>query len=531
MIEHVSELPEKSSWRKYREGIQELRDLGTPEDIIQEFKYAAARECFLAFAEIMMNGHLMVAPFHEIMGAAFEDLAQGLYPRLIISCAPRSGKSQFSQLFVSWLIGKEDQNNHIIGSYSKSLSAKFMRGIRSYLRHKDFSKIFPGFKGFVPDSKHELAGGGDILATSPGSALTGYSAGSWSIHSETVGAMVIDDPLKNSKSAARLRELEVWWGEEASTRKTNRYCQVIIATRFHVKDLHGLVMDSDGVYHPETNPTGWRWINFPAVCENTENDILGRGLGETHWPGMPNFSYEVLMAQKRTMGSNAFSALYQGSPTASDGSLCKGAWIRRCLEENTPLLDHMWLACDTAFSEKETADESALALCGMSTSRPELGVFVKEIFHGRWDFPDLLDIVKNLHREYQCKSLVVERAASGQSMIQVLKKTTKIPIYEMRPIRSKTLRFQGVLPLLESGRVNFIEGEWLEDFLKELLSFPLVPHDDRTDSLVWALTHFQTNLDSLSRGSPTSLAIRSVSSQREFPFEFSPRKRISSLFI
>lgn len=499
MITHASQLEGHSTWRKYTAGLRELKAIGAPDTTIQEYKRRAARTCFLAFADLMMKGNLIVAPFHEIMASALEDLAAGKYSRLIISCAPRGGKSQFSQLFVSWLVGMEDSNNHIIGSYSKSLSGKFLRGVRNYLRHKEFPKIFPEFKGFLPDSKYELVGGGDILATSPGSALTGYAAGSWSINSRTVGAMVIDDPLKNSKSIAKLRELENWWGEEASTRKTNRFCQLIIATRFHVKDLHGLVLSSDGYWDPDVNPDGWRWINFEAINENPSSDILGRKLGETFWEGNPIFTIESLMAQKRTMGSNAFSALYQGRPTSSDGSLCRGDWIRRVTPEKTPYLDYVWMSCDTAFSEEESADETSLAIIGISSKHPELGVFVKEIFHGRWDFPDLIGIIKSLKVEHDCKALVIEKAASGQSLIQVLKKTTRFPIYDMRPIRSKTVRLQQVLPLFEGGRVSFIEGEWLEDFLKELLSFPLVPHDDRTDSLVWGLTFFQNYLDGVSR--------------------------------
>ena len=47
-----------------------------------------------------------------------------------------------------------------------------------------------------------------------------------------VGAIVIDDPLKSSDSKAALTGLESWWGEQASTRRTNRFAQVLIGTRF-----------------------------------------------------------------------------------------------------------------------------------------------------------------------------------------------------------------------------------------------------------------------------------------------------------
>jgi predicted phage terminase large subunit-like protein len=498
IVEKVSQLDDHSSWRKYVQGLRELELMEAPQSIIMDYKRGVARHCFLAFADLMMDGHLTVMPFHELIACAFEDLAQMRYSKLIVSCAPRSGKSLLSQLFVSWLIGKEDRNSHIIGSYSKGLSGKFHKGILSFCRHREFTKVFPEFMGFEADSKYSFKGGGEMLATSPGSALTGFSAGSWSLSSKTVGAMIIDDPLKNSQSAAKLRELESWWGEEASTRRTNNYCQVIIATRFHVRDLHGILLDADGLYDPELNPDGWRWLNIPALCEDPENDPLERSLGASHWPSNPIFFPERLESQKNTMG-NAFAALYQGMPTASDGSLCKKAWVHRVKEENLPEMDQIWLACDTAFSESETADESSICVAGCAKVGGIQKVFILDIIHGHWDFPDLLDIVKNTKERYGARTLVIENAASGQSLIQMLRKQSKIPISGMRPIRSKTQRFQQTLPLFSSNRVLFAEGEWLEDFLKELLSFPVVPHDDRTDSVVWALIYFLLNLDSSNR--------------------------------
>ena len=534
MINHVSQLERSSTWRIYQRGLRELTLLEAPQSVLKDFQHQAARTCFLAFADLMMDGNLTVAPFHELIASAFEDLANGEYPRLIVSCAPRSGKSLLSQLFVSWLIGKEDKNSHIIGSYSKGLSGKFHKGILAFCRHREFSKVFPDFRGFEPDSKFALRGGGELLACSPGSALTGFSAGSWSVNSSTVGAMVIDDPLKSSNSAAALRQLESWWGEEASTRKTNRFCQVVIATRFHIRDLHGLLLDSDGHYDPETNPDGWRWLNIPALCEDPENDPLGRQVGESHWADHPIFTPEKLLAQKRSMGDdNRFAALYQGQPTAADGSLCKRDWIRTIDKESVPHLDFIWMACDTAFSENENADESALCIAG--SAKGDNRIFILDILHGNWDFPDLLDIVQQVKTLYKVKVLAIEKAASGYSLIQMLKRKTKTQVAEMRPIRSKVQRLQQALPLFRAGQVYLVRGEWTDDFIKELLSFPVVPHDDRTDSLVWALLYYAIHIES---ESPTrgEGKLRTLPSKKSFIVRtslqgmFDPRRKSGSRF-
>lgn len=494
IITHASQLEEYSSWRVYKRGFRELELMEAPKSVLQDFKFRAARSCFLAFADVMLDGKLQVADFHEIIGSAFEDIAQHRYQRLIVSCAPRSGKSMLAQLFVAWLLGLDENTKHIIASYGQKLSNKFNRGINSYLRHKLFTKVFPEWSGFQPDSKYELRGGGEILATSVGGVLTGFTAGTPYEDSQGVGSMVIDDPLKGSDSRAAFEELETWWGEQASTRRTNRWAQLIIGTRFGEKDLHGLLMDGDGLYDERENPLGWRWINIEALCENEATDVLGRNNGESHWPDNSTFTVDMLLSQKRIMGSDAFAALYQGRPAAQEGSIVKAGWISVKSLQECPEFDITYLSLDTAFSEKETADESVIVVAGFCKKEPD-NIYIREIIHGRWGFPDLLAMVQQSAKYYGARFMTIEQAASGQSLIQMLERESKIKVHGFKPLRSKTVRLQTVAPLFEAKRVHLVDGAWVDPFVKELTAFPFVPHDDKTDGVVWALTYYAFHLD------------------------------------
>ena len=175
--------------------------------VIQDFKYKAARDCFLAFCDIMKHGDLQVAPFHELIGSAFEDLATRRYKRLIVSCPPRSGKSMLATMFLAWLLGRDQKTQHVIASYGASLSFKFHREVVHMMKSKEFKRVFPEWLGFSPDSKYDMVGGGYILATSVGGVLTGFTAGTTDMDSPGVGAMVIDDPLKSSDSKQALDNL------------------------------------------------------------------------------------------------------------------------------------------------------------------------------------------------------------------------------------------------------------------------------------------------------------------------------------
>lgn len=505
-INHVNLLEEHSTWRKYERGLRELTLLEAPKSVIQEYKNKAAQTCFLAFADLMLDNKLKVAPFHEIIASNFEDVADGKCKRLIISCPPRSGKSMLSQIFVAWLLGRDQQTQHIIASYGAQLSNRFHRGIIGYLKHKSFRRVFPEWLGFEADSKYDMRGGGFVLATSVGGVLTGFTAGSTAEDSPGVGALVIDDPLKSSDSGKALENLETFWGEQASTRRTNRWAQVLIGTRFHEKDLHGVLVDTDGLWDEKENPDGWRWVNVPGLCENESTDPLGRKNGESHWPTNPVFSTDMLLSQKKSMGSNAFSALYQGTPTAQEGALVKAGWIDVIPTLDAPTdFDITYLAMDTAFSEKESADESVIAVMGYRKEEPDT-IYIRELIHGRWAFPDLIATAEQTCKYYRARMACIEQAASGQSLIQVFERETQIRLHKFKPIRSKTVRLQTVLPLFEAGQVKFIDGGWTEDFIKELTAFPFVKHDDKTDAVVWGLTYFQTHM--MSGGSDAADSLR-----------------------
>jgi predicted phage terminase large subunit-like protein len=447
----------------------------------------------------MKDGHLKVVDFHEIIGSAFEDLATRRYKRLIVSCPPRSGKSMLATMFMAWLLGRDQETQHVIASYGQVLSGKFHREAIAMLKTPTFKRVFPEWKGFASDSKYDMTGGGYILPTSIGGVLTGFTAGTVQIDAKGVGAMIIDDPLKSSDSKAALETLATWWGEQASTRRTNHWCQMVIATRFHEKDLHGVLMDTDGIYDEKENPTGWRWINIAGLCEDPENDPLEREVGQSHWPDNTAFTVDMLMSQKKTMGSFAFSALYQGMPVAAEGQIVRNSWIQRIEAEACPSFDVTWLSVDCAFDEKQMADETAICVSSISLKDPTK-IYVREIVSGRWGFPDMIEAVKQAYSFYKAKMLCIEKAASGQSLIQVLRKEGKIPIHEMKPLKSKTIRLQAVTPFLESSRVFFVEGEWLDPFIKELTTFPFVKHDDKTDSFAWSLTYYALNMDVVDRG-------------------------------
>lgn len=497
MIENVKDLSQ-TSWIK----IQKLRPQFDSESEWQKFRLVAARKCFLLYCQVICESigiNFEIEPFHILMADAFEDIFHQRYHRLIVSAPPRAGKSFMASLFISWLIGINDENFHIISSYGSRLSGTLYKQVRQFLTVDMFRAIFPNFSGFEASKKYELAGGGDVLSTSVGGPLTGFTAGTKSKDSVGIGCLLVDDPLKSAYSMAAIEEVHNWWITQASTRRTNRWAQIIIATRFHTNDLHGFLMRKDGLYDPESNPFGWRWVNLQALCENEATDILCRKNGESFWPTSSLFSEDILQSQKKTMGENSFSAMYQGEPISEGGSLFKSSYFAH-RDLGNLYVPTKFISADTALEETESACQSVITVFGVTQSSNEIVVY--EQIAGKWDFVDLLDNSIEVAKHYEAKWYVIEDKVSGKSLRQVLSKKTdfRTEIVAIKPIRSKLLRLQKVLPLFEDNKVKFpLENKTWFPLLKEgLMNAPLITDQqwDYVDSMVNGLLYFQEFLDS-----------------------------------
>lgn len=493
IIEKSSQLEENSSWRKV---LHSLETIQNPEEQVEFLRRESRNGCLLAFAYLMTDFTLQVSEVHEILYSAGEDVINQRTVKLLISICPRAGKSLFSQILVAYLIGADDSSQNIIGSYGLALSNKFSRGIIAFTKHPEFIKVFPDFRGYEPGSKTRLKEGGTVLATSPGSALTGFSGGSSSPESEYPGALILDDAIRNGNSLAAIKELSAWLDEEFFTRVTFVYAIIIIATRFHTMDAHGVALEKDGVYHEELNPDGWRYINIPALCDNEDTDPLERKLGESLWPENKNFSEEYLEGKERSMSQSSWESLYQGNPVPSEGAMIKNSYLRVLPKENYPKkFRYVFASIDSAMSEKEDADESVITIFGVPKNREDQNIYILEMFSGNWMFPELLSKVEYVESVYEPRAIVIEKKSSGHSLIQTYTSELNTEIVSVMPSANKQIRLQGILHMFEQRKVILpAESANLHKAKSQLTLFPKSIHDDYVDSIVYGLFYYTTQL-------------------------------------
>ena len=88
---------------------------------------------------------------------------------------------------------------------------------------------------------------------------------------------------------------------------------------------------------------------------------------------------------------------------------------------------------------------------------------------------------------HQPDSILIEKKASGQSLIQDLR-MTGLPIFEFQPDRDKVARVYAITALFHNGRIYAPHDRtWAHEVMEEARVFPTGNHDDYMDTISQAL--------------------------------------------
>ena len=216
----------------------------------------------------------------------------------------------------------------------------------------------------------------------------------------------------------------------------------------------------------------WEILHLKAIEDN-----------EALWP--TRYPLEELINIRASIGTREFTALYQGSPTEAEGNIFKREWWRYYTE--LPRMQFLIWSWDTAFKTKEENDYTVGALWGVNPS----GYYLIDVWRKKVEFPELKRTVISAYDGKRTNAVLIEDKASGQSLIQDLRRFTNIPIIAINPEGNKQIRMSSASPLIESGRVYLpeLQMEWVVDYETEIGRFPLWRFDNLVDStsqfLVW----------------------------------------------
>ncbi len=436
----------------------------TPSQAAQELlRRRQARANLIPFAEYTFPGFESVSHL-KILADKLESLERGEITRLMVFMPPRHGKSELCSIrFPAWYLGRNPQNQIIGCSYAESLAYSLSYAVRETISDVRYQRLWP----------HQLDTAGAVrwqLANKENKRASYIAAGvGGGITGEGADLLIIDDPIKNAEDAASetyRTKLGEWYRTTARTRLQPNAKVVIIQTRWHKADLAGQLLEL-----ANTDPQADQWIvlNLPALQDN-----------KALWP--ERYPVDVLTNIRATIGSRAFEALYQGSPIIAEGNVFKREWWHYYkVRPDIKYKIHSW---DTAYKGKTTNDYSVCTIWGVANN----GFYLLEVFRERLEFPELKRACISAYERDKPQTVYIEDEASGQSLIQELRRETRLPILPVKVDKDKVLRANAVTPLIESGRVYLPEyASWLHDYIEELSAFPNAAHDDQVDSTTQAL--------------------------------------------
>lgn len=453
------------------------------------------------------------------LAQAIKDVEGGKNRFIAVSMPPRMGKSDLgSTKFPTWVLRKHPDWKIGLISHSPSLAVNWGRTVRDLV--VSFSTIL-GIT-LTKDSKAVQ----EWYTTSKGSVI------SRSIRESITGlgfkVLIVDDAVKDfadAHSATQREWLWNWWTANAYTRLEEPYLVVFIGTRWHEDDVIGRLLSAEH----EGDPLEWEVIKFPAIAE--EDDVLGREPGDPLYSPILEETREEALARwgrvKRAVGSYAWSALYQQSPSPSKGAIFDTDWWRFWtrnealaskdddgnpdpdgrvvyIQPETDLVSARWLdSWDMAF--KATSDSDYVV--GQRWAQRGALKFLMFQHRARMTFTGTLAKMKDWASptgsspwSYLVHERLVEDKANGTAIIDVLKEEIS-GLVPVNPTESKEARARAVTPDWEAGQIlvplpSDPGNEWVVDMLSEFREFPNGTHDDQVDAGTQAVSRMRAPMQS-----------------------------------
>lgn len=392
---------------------------------------------------------------------------------LIINIPPGSTKSTIvTQMYNAW-VWTVDPSQRIIGSsYANTLSLSHAVKTRDIVTCDKYQKLFPEVElKYDQQAKSDFRNtkGGQRFTTSTGGTVTG-------MHGHQI---LIDDPLNPQQAAseAELKEANEFCTSTLSSRKVDKAITptILIMQRLNEGDPTGVMLSKKGkkIKH----------INLPAELSDK---VKPEELKGCYVDGLldPNrLNREILNEAKIDLGSYGYAGQYSQEPAPQEGGIFKKSWF--------PIIDWepeyerlSWnFTADTAYTKDEANDPSGYISYAIHNN----DFLVRFAETAYLEFPELckaLPTFVKLHG-YTSKSIVeIEPKASGKSLVQTLKKNTKLNVKEGKPpSKDKIARANDSSPTCEAGRVKLIRGHWNKEFLEQICTFPNAKHDEYVDNL------------------------------------------------
>tara|TARA_R110002020_G_scaffold1799_2_gene8222 strand:- start:319 stop:1893 length:1575 start_codon:yes stop_codon:yes gene_type:complete len=471
-----------------------------------------ARTNFLTFVQLLVPS--LIADFKmgkhiEVLAQKLQAVQEGKLKRLMVFLPPRSSKSVIcSKLFPAWYMGNHANHEILSVSHSDQLASDFGRAVRDIVNTDLYKQIFPETtlrSDVRAAGKWQTNQNGVYIAAGVRSQIAGRGC----------HVALLDDVMseEDAFSEAGRRYIKEWYPAGLRTRLMPNGSVVIINTRYHEDDICGWLLETekqhkkDTIFSEDTDPDDpiiddWEVVKIPAWLDDDSAELLQLPVGSSYFPewkpdGLLKKDEIEIRSQN---GSKYWQSLYMQDPTPEEGGIIKKFWFKQWeFMDSPPDCEFIIQTCDTAFSAKTSADYSVIQTWGIFEKYMQDSEGIERIVPNlillsnkreRLEYPELRSTAQELYDRYEPDVIIIEKKASGQSLIQDLRRAG-LPILEYNPDRDKVSRTNACTPLLEAGRVWLPDKPFASDLIDEASAFPNATYDDQVDAMVMAILYMR----------------------------------------
>lgn len=457
----------------------------------------------------------------EAVAEHLQAVADGEIKRLLINIPPRCGKSSLcSVAFPAWVWAQPFESPtagpgvpFLSASYDIRLSLRDNVKCRRLIESPWYQKLWGDRFQLTTDqnTKSRFANDrkGERLITSIGSGVTG----------EGGNIILIDDPNAANEvdSEATIEATIEWWDGTMSTRHNDPTTGafIVIQQRLAMNDLSGHILEQD--------IGEWTHLMLPMRYEPERSftTVIGwkdprEEPGELLLP--ERFPEEVVRGLERSLATRAPGQLQQ-RPIAAGGEIIKREWWQPWDEAEFPPMDFILASLDTAYTEKEENDFSALTVWGVFSTDPHAvasrtidtdgrpvysavvhaetapKVMLMHAWQQRLELHKLVEEVGKTCRKLHVDKLIIEDKAAGHSVSQELRRLyggENFGVQLVNPGRQdKRARVFAVQHLFAEEMIYAPDKKWADLVITTCEEFPRGVHDDLVDSTSQALKHLR----------------------------------------
>jgi predicted phage terminase large subunit-like protein len=516
-------------------------------------------DCEESLSEFVKGGWKYIDPNPYVHGWHIDALAEHLQAvvdgdirRLVINIPPRTSKSSITSVaFPAWTWTQPTKSHtsgpgvqFLFASYAQSLSIRDSTKCRRLIDSPWYKDRWGSHIQLTQDQATKIRfdnmQGGYRLATSVGGALTG----------EGGSIIVVDDPhnaVEMESDLIRRNTLD-WWDNSLSTRLNDpkRGAYVVIMQRLHEEDLTGHILSRDiGGWTHLCLPMEYEWNrhsvtsigwNDPRGCDDDDEPLVILGPNGERLARSSDaqkilqderegalltpdrFGPDEIQILKSQLGPYQSAGQLQQRPEPKGGGIFKRDWWQLWEPDKFPAFEYILASLDTAYTEKEENDPSALTIWGVFThkiNQPNRIVYKNGSFYddylttetaqrimlihaweGRLEIHELIAKVAEECMKMKVDRLLIESKASGISVAQEMRRLytgTDFAVQLMDPKnQDKVARAYSIQHLFSEKLVYAPDRAWADAVITQCASFPKGKHDDLVDSVTQALKYLRS---------------------------------------